>query len=158
LKIEFFCMNHQIESVAVTDYPEIAAVWEASVRATHDFLTEADIQFYKPLILQEYLQAVELFCVKDENGKILGFIGIADRKVEMLFIDPVARGKGIGKALLLYVIRQQGVNAVDVNEQNPQAVGFYQHIGFNVTGRSATDGMGKPFPILFMTLPETSGL
>lgn len=150
-------MNDRIEAVSEADYPEVVEVWEASVRATHDFLTEADIQFYKPLILQEYLQAVELFCVKDKGKKILGFIGIADRKVEMLFIDPVVRGKGIGKALLLYVIREKEVNSVDVNEQNPQAVGFYQRIGFSITGRSATDGMGKPFPVLFMTLTKTTG-
>lgn len=149
-------MKYEIEGVVAMDYPEVVTVWEASVRATHDFLTEADIQFYKPLILNEYLKAVELFCVKDEVKKMLGFIGIADRKVEMLFIDPVARGMGIGKELLAYVIQQKAVNAVDVNEQNAQAVGFYQHVGFKITGRSSVDGMGKPFPILFMALDKTS--
>jgi putative acetyltransferase len=145
-------MEHQIESVQEADYPEIVAVWEASVTATHDFLTLEDIAFFKPLILHEYLKAVELSCVKNSIGSIIGFIGIAERKVEMLFIHPEARGKGIGKSLLDDAIREKGVNAVDVNEQNPQAVGFYLHAGFKVVGRSATDGMGKPFPILSMEL------
>jgi putative acetyltransferase len=39
-----------------------------------------------------------------------------------------------------------------VNEQNPQAVGFYEHIGFLITGRSTLDGQGKPFPLLHMKL------
>ncbi|MBO9729240.1 MAG: GNAT family N-acetyltransferase [Chitinophaga sp.] len=147
-------MRYLVSAVETTDYPEVVAVWEASVRATHDFLTEADIQFYKPLILHEYLQAVNLFCVKDETAKIQGFIGVAERKVEMLFINPAARGKGIGHDLIKYVIEHENINAVDVNEQNPQAVGFYRHMGFRIAGRSATDGMGKPFPILFMTLEE----
>lgn len=147
-------MRYTVSAVETTDYPEVVAVWEASVRATHDFLTEADIQFYKPLIMQEYLQAVTLFCVKDETAKILGFIGVAEQKVEMLFLDPAARGKGIGRDLIKYVIEQENVNAVDVNEQNTQAVGFYKHMGFSITGRSATDGMGKQFPILFMTLQQ----
>nr|WP_283127626.1 hypothetical protein [Bacteroides clarus] len=29
------------------DYDELLAVWEASVRSTHHFLTEENIQFYK---------------------------------------------------------------------------------------------------------------
>ncbi|WP_369804263.1 hypothetical protein [Chitinophaga sp. MD30] len=41
---------------------------------------------------------------------------------------------------------------MEVNEQNVQAVRFYAHYGFKVTGRSETDGMGKPFPLLFMSL------
>jgi putative acetyltransferase len=145
-------MAYSIEDLTEGDYRELVSVWEASVRATHDFLTEEDIQFYKPLILHEYLKAVTLFCVKDAYKKILGFIGIAGRKIEMLFIDPAARGKGIGKQLLTFVIQQKEVDTVDVNEQNVQAVGFYQHVGFSVTSRSATDGMGKPFPILSMAL------
>jgi putative acetyltransferase len=84
-------MAYSIEDVTEGDYRELVSVWEASVRATHDFLTEEDIQFYKPLILHEYLKAVTLFCVKDAYKKILGFIGIAGRKIEMLFIDRMER-------------------------------------------------------------------
>ncbi len=54
--------------------------------------------------------------------------------------------------LLQYAIEQLGVTKVDVNEQNPQAVGFYEHMGFKVVSRSPLDDMGKPFPILHMTL------
>ena len=132
------------------DYPEIIDLWEASVRATHTFLQESDIQFFKPLILHEYLKAVDLCCIKAE--KILGFIGVADQKIEMLFIHPDVRGNGIGKQLLSYAITEKGADKVDVNEQNEQAVGFYLHAGFTITGRSETDSMGKPFPLLFMTL------
>ncbi|WP_145665710.1 acetyltransferase [Chitinophaga polysaccharea] len=141
-----------IDNVRSADFPGIVAIWEAAVRATHDFLTEEDIQFFKPLILNEYLPAVNLRCVRNKNGDMLGFIGVAENKIEMLFVHPDAHGKGIGKALLNYAIAQQGATAVDVNEQNPQAVAFYLHMGFRVTARSATDGMGKPFPLLHMAL------
>jgi hypothetical protein len=33
-----------------------------------------------------------------------------------------------------------------------QALDFYQHIGFSVTGRSPVDGQGKPYPLLHMVL------
>jgi len=145
-------MEHKIAMVTPADYPELVSVWEASVKATHDFLTQEDIHFFRPLILNEYLHAVELACTKDAAGNILGFIGTAANKVEMLFIHPDTRGKGIGKFLLEYAIREKGITAVDVNEQNAQAVGFYLHSGFKVVSRSATDAMGKPFPILSMEL------
>lgn len=137
---------------SINDYETLISIWENSVRATHDFLKEEDLQFYKPLILNEYFHHVSLFCYKDSNLEITGFMGIAEDNLEMLFIDPVSRGKGIGKELLIYAIEQQKVKRVDVNEQNAQAVGFYKHMGFHVVNRSEFDGAGKPYPILHMEL------
>ncbi|MFB6454627.1 GNAT family N-acetyltransferase [Chitinophaga sp. Hz27] len=142
----------KITTVKASEYPILLEVWEKSVRATHHFLTEEDIQYFKPLILNEFFPAVNLSCMKAENGDILGFAGVAANKLEMLFIDPFHRGEGIGKALLEHVIREQGVTLVDVNEQNEQAVGFYLHYGFKVLSRSELDGMGKPFPLLMLGL------
>jgi putative acetyltransferase len=134
------------------DFPEVVDVWEASVRATHHFLSEADIQYFKPLILQDFLYQVQLAGVRDEGGKLLGFVGVASGKVEMLFLHPQARGKGLGKQLLRHAIEEVGATAVDVNEQNEQAVGFYLHEGFTQVGRSDTDAMGKPYPLLHLKL------
>jgi putative acetyltransferase len=128
------------------------AVWEASVRATHHFLAEEDIQLYKPLILNYYLGAVDLACVRSDVGELVGFIGVAEAKIEMLFIYPVLRGKGIGKVLVAYAVSALAATKVDVNEANEQAVGFYRRMGFQTTGRSETDPMGKPFPLLHMEL------
>ncbi|WNJ19492.1 GNAT family N-acetyltransferase [Pontibacter sp. G13] len=145
-------MNPQISLVEPDDYPELVAVWEDSVRATHDFLQEADIQYFKPLILNTYLDAVELRCVKDAQGSILGFSGVAEGNLEMLFIHSEARGQGIGKALLNHAIEALLVRKVDVNEQNDQALGFYLHAGFRIVSRSERDASGKPYPILHMEL------
>ncbi len=134
------------------DYQEMLAVWENSVRATHDFITEQDIEFFKPIILRQAFPNVCLRKSQDDDGTILGFVGVADNKIEMLFILNEARGQGIGKLLLNFAIEQLGASKVDVNEQNPLAVGFYQHMGFSVKSRSPLDDMGKPFPILHMSL------
>lgn len=144
--------NENIYPVTKTDYPRIMEVWEASVRATHHFLTEADIQFYKPLILDQYLDAVDLYCTKTDDT-ITGFLGLSDGMVQMLFIHPDTRGLGIGKALLQFAM-EKGIRKVDVNEQNQQAVGFYEHMGFVVIGRSEVDGTGKLYPILSMELTD----
>ncbi len=137
------------------DYDAIATVWEASVRATHDFLPEQAIATLRPLIREVYLAAVDLHVQCDAHGQIEGFVGVAGGRIEMLFIAPSRRGGGIGKRLLHHAIEQLGATALDVNEQNPQALGFYQHHGFQITGRSPLDGQGNPYPLLHMTLSGT---
>ena len=139
-----------IEPVTPSDYLEITDVWEASVRATHHFLPESDILYFRPLILNEYLRLVKLSCIRNEAEAIVGFSGTADGKLEMLFIRPDYRGRGVGKRLLLHTIEREEVTSVDVNEQNPQAVEFYLHMGFEEIGRSETDGLGKPYPLLHL--------
>ncbi|MBC3540379.1 GNAT family N-acetyltransferase [Rufibacter sediminis] len=143
-----FCLS----SVSPEAYDEVVAVWEASVRATHHFVTEAEILFYRPMLRQEYLWLVTLTCARDSHGKMLGFAGVAADKLEMLFLHPSARGKGIGKRLLQHAVQQLKITKVDVNEENEQAVGFYLHEGFTVINRSEVDNLGMPHPILHLEL------
>ncbi|ARS54169.1 acetyltransferase [Kushneria konosiri] len=142
----------KVESAANVEHQQLIEIWEASVRATHDFLAESDLIELKPLILNEYFKAVSLSVAKSDDDKILGFCGVSDGNIEMLFIAPEARGQGVGASLARHVISTQGVTKVDVNEQNEQALGFYKHLGFTVIGRSPLDGQGKPYPLLHMQL------
>jgi putative acetyltransferase len=137
-------------SVHPADFPRVVDVWEASVRATHHFLAEADIQFFKPLVREELPHVAQLACMRDGEGQVAGFIGVEHNKVEMLFVHPSWRGQGIGRQLMTYAITALGASRVDVNEQNTQAVGFYMRMGFEAIGRSEEDGLGKPFPLLHL--------
>lgn len=130
----------------------ILEVWEASVRATHHFLKEEDIAYFKPLILNQYLDMVELRSLKTHDGKIVGFLGVAETNLEMLFLHPDHHGKNLGRLMLKYAIDELGATKVDVNEQNPLATAFYKKHGFEVIGRSELDQEGKPYPILHMKL------
>ncbi|WP_237390699.1 GNAT family N-acetyltransferase [Fulvivirga sediminis] len=147
-------MSPEIDTIKKAEYPEVVNVWEASVRATHHFLREEDIEYFKPLILNTYLDAVELRCVRNHEKRIIGFLGVAEDNLEMLFIHPEYRGQGIGKLLLDYSIDHLNVTKVDVNEQNEQAVGFYKHYGFYMIDRSELDSSGKPYPTLHMQLKK----
>lgn len=142
----------QIESAGKAEHQQLIEIWEASVRATHDFLAERDLVELKPLILEQYFMAVDLSVARNGEGNILGFCGVSDGHIEMLFVAPAARGTGVGTSLARHAISAQGAIRVDVNEQNEQALGFYEHLGFAVIGRSPLDGQGKPYPLLHMRL------
>lgn len=145
-------MSFYIDIVHKSEYPEIVAIWEASVRVTHHFLKEDDIQHFKPLIQNEYLHVVNLFCARNMDNKIVAFMGVAKKKIEMLFVHPHYMNRGIGKKLTLYAINKLEASKVDVNEDNPDAVGFYKSLGFKQVGRSRLDSTGKPFPILHLEI------
>lgn len=105
-------------------------IWEASVRETHLIITE------------------------NEVGKPVAFMGTEKERLEMLFLSPEERGRGTGKKLIQYGIQNYGIREVTVNEQNPQAVGFYEHMGFETYKRTEFDEEGNPYPLLYMKLTE----
>ena len=135
----------------IKDHPTLERIWESSVRASHHFLPEDYLQRIKSL-LPEIFQHVTIYIHRSDEGSITGFLGVSDKKIEMLFIDPQFMRKGIGKQLTSFAINELRVCAVDVNEQNEEALRFYQHAGFTVTKRNEVDSLGKPFPILEMHL------
>ncbi|AHE67921.1 GNAT family N-acetyltransferase [Legionella oakridgensis] len=136
--------------LSTTDFDELINVWEQSVRATHHFLKEHDLQEIKQQILSVYFDAVELKGFKGDNGKILGFSGVTEQKLEMLFVLPNAQGQGVGSSLCRHALEQQKVSLVDVNEQNLRAIKFYKKMGFKKVGRSSLDGEGRPYPVLHL--------
>lgn len=141
-----------IRQATNADHPQLLVIWLRSVRATHHFLQESDIEALLPQLRDIYLLAVESWVAVNAEDCPLGFIGLNEHHVEMLFIDPDLRGKGIGRALLDHARSSRNQMSVDVNEQNPEAVGFYLHYGFVQTGRSPLDGEGRPFPLLHLSL------
>lgn len=87
-----------------------------------------------------------------ENNEIKGFIGILDKKIEMLFISPKYFLQGVGKKLINFALQHCSSTLVDVNEQNKNALLFYEKSGFKVFGRDERDGFGKNYPILHLKL------
>ena len=130
----------------------LVGVWGASVRATHDFLTEADVVRIRGQVVEALAAVEELYVVHAEEGAPVAFAGCSAGELEMLFVRPERRGEGIGGLLLRHVVARCGVRALYVNEQNPQAAAFYRRYGFGVVRREACDGWGNPFPLLYMEL------
>lgn len=128
----------------------LLTIWEASVRATHHFLSDAEVNNIKEYVPQA-LQGVEHLIIAEKiNGEPTAFMGIENKRLEMLFLTPSERGKGLGRQLLQYGIDNYGIQEVTVNEQNPQAIGFYRHLGFETYKRTDYDEEGNPYPLLYM--------
>lgn len=133
---------------------QLLLVWEDSVKATHTFLSDEEIEKIKEYVPQALKGVSHLIIAIDENENPVAFMGIEENKLEMLFIKNNQRGKGLGKRLLNYGIEKYNVNELAVNEQNPQAKGFYEHMGFKVYQRNELDDQGNPYPVLYMRLEK----
>lgn len=174
-------MVERLTTPTPAELDALTALWEASVRATHAFLAPEDIPFFRQMVRREALPTVDLYVIRktgagesgirdagtgeseaEESGAgkfgtgnsdaFAAFAGVNGDMLEMLFVAPEARGRGLGRVLVEYVTGHCGVRRVDVNEQNPQAAGFYRRMGFRTTHRDAVDPSGKPYPILHMEL------
>jgi len=140
----------EFRTAEARDFDLLTGIWLEAVRASHDFLTAEQIEGYRRRMPTEFLPAVpEIRIAEDETGP-LGFIGMDGEAIEMLFVDPASHGRGVGRALIDLVAPGRSRLTVDVNEQNPAAHGFYLHLGFRETGRSATDPDGNPFPMVHL--------
>ncbi|WP_196600880.1 GNAT family N-acetyltransferase [Pectinatus frisingensis] len=131
---------------------QLTEVWEKSVRTTHLFLSDSEIEDIKKYVPQALNGIAHLIVTEKDNKCPIAFMGVEEQKLEMLFITPEERGNGLGKKLIQHGIDNYSINELAVNEQNPLAKGFYEHMGFQVYKRTEHDEQGKPYPLLYMML------
>ena len=131
---------------------ELLEVWEKSVKATHAFLSPEGIAEIKAKVPQALREVPLLVAAENERGRLAGFMGIGGERLEILFLLPEHIGTGLGKELLQYGMERCGVRELTVNEENPRARSFYEHMGFHVWKRAETDEQGGPYPLLYMKL------
>lgn len=147
----------QIRLATPKDTPELLDIWRTAVLATHGFLSAEDFAQIERQVAHDYLPHAPLWVAQAGTGEPLGFMGLTGCQVDSLFVHASARGQGVGRALLDHACREAGTPlGVDVNEQNTQAVGFYQRMGFTQVGRSPRDDAGRPYPLLHLRQAESA--
>ncbi|HGY1229459.1 TPA: acetyltransferase [Citrobacter farmeri] len=128
---------------------KLIAIWCRSVDATHDFLSkEYRIELEK--LVRSFLPEAPLWVAVDEQDEPVAFMLLTGDHMDALFVDPEARGCGVGKLLIEHALSLAPTLTTNVNEQNEQAVGFYKKLGFRVTGRAELDELGRPYPLLHL--------
>ena len=147
--------DSQVRIVEVSTRGEVLVnalldLWERCVRETHLFLSNDEILAIKNDALGAIKNIPHLLVLENKNANPLAFMGIAERTIEMLFV--ANRRQGFGKKLIEYAMAHFRANEVAVNEQNPNAVAFYKHFGFEVYKRSDLDSQGRAYPLLYMKL------
>ncbi|XBH22412.1 GNAT family N-acetyltransferase [Jonesiaceae bacterium BS-20] len=133
-----------------SEYSKLVSIWHSAVSSNYDFLTPDDIAFYRKRVTEFYLPSVFL-TVAEVDGVACGFAGIANGKLEMMFVEDQYRGTGVGTALMNDALAREPALTLSVNEQNEHAVEFYKRHGFVIDGRSDLDADERPFPLLHMT-------
>jgi putative acetyltransferase len=90
-----------IRRATPADRDALVDVWLRSVRATHLFLAEEDIQALLPAV-RDYLTAdgPELWVLGSASGEVLGFLGLSGSNVDALFLAPEHHRRGGGRRLL----------------------------------------------------------
>ena len=131
------------------DGARVIEIWRGAVDATHDFLKPEDRVALDELICS-FLPDAPLSLAVDANDYPLAFMLIDDGHMEALFVDPDQRGTGIGAQLVRFGLEGHPQMTTDVNEQNAQAVGFYERMGFVRTGRSELDDQGRAYPLIHL--------
>jgi putative acetyltransferase len=135
-----------------TDRERLFDIWLRSVRATHTFISESDIQSFIPLVRDYVASDAEFWVLCSDAGTVMGFMGMSGSKMDSLFLAPEFQRCGGGRLLVRHAQELRGELTVDVNEQNTAACRFYEACGFIVEGRSEVDDGGRPFPLLHMRL------
>ncbi|WP_085809889.1 acetyltransferase [Sphingomonas sp. TZW2008] len=131
------------------DGDRIVEIWRDAVDATHDFLTPNDRAALDELV-SGFLPNAPSWLAVDDDDRPIAFMLVEDNHMEALFVDPTVRGTGIGAALVRHGVALHPRMTTDVNEQNGQAIGFYERMGFRRVGRSDLDGQGRPYPLIHL--------
>jgi putative acetyltransferase len=147
----------RVRPARADDRPRMLELWERSVRATHHFLEEEDVEQLRPLVAEELATECIDWWVLLSDENVFGFLGFAEDAIEALFIDPGSHRQGGGTRLVTHAQSlTDGALSVEVNEQNGAALRFYEALGFSVVGRSPTDSGGRAFPIVHMRRPSSA--
>ena len=118
---------------------------------------EGDGSDHAPEAGEDHFPTGTVAVPRPSQGRLpAGFLGSVEQRVEMLFVEPGLRGRGIGTALLEDFGSRHPEILLDVNEQNTAARIFYARRGFEV-GRSPLDGAGQPYPLLHLRRLRAGG-
>lgn len=138
-----------VQPAALKDIPAIQHIVAVSWPATYGEILSADQLtymidlFYRDDALKEQMTAGHQFFILREEGKdtALGFIDIEKCsasvcKLHKIYLLPTLQGKGYGKVLMNFALRQgQKMGGrllkLNVNRYN-KARGFYEHMGFAI--------------------------
>ncbi|MCT4636862.1 MAG: GNAT family N-acetyltransferase [Bacteroidales bacterium] len=146
-------MSYYIDNVTENEYYELINIWNQSMSATHQFIDKDDITLLRKKTLIDMFDKCDMVCIRTEDNSIVGFLGVNNKMVEMLFVSPLYIHSGIGKRLLKFAVDEMAANQLYVFQENTRAVKFYEEFGFKIAEELPVDPItNKPNSLFKMTL------
>ena len=130
-----------IREVKKQELQRVAEIWLAANLDAHDFIPEAYWRDHLEMVRE--LLAKAWICVCEEEGKVLGFLGMNGDHIEGIFVEKSQRGRGIGKLLLDYVKGFKKKLELHVYEKNSRAVRFSQREKFWISSEGIDEDTGE---------------
>ena len=123
------------------DLDIIMKIWQEENINAHNFISrkywENNYEYVKSILPKAEILVYTI----DEN--IVGFIGLNDNYIEGIFINKDFQSKGIGTALLKYLMKEREELSLRVYEKNAKAIKFYTNNLFKIKAKELDENTGE---------------
>jgi len=93
-----------------------------------------------------------------DDGFVLGYGALFASEIRALFVCPAARGKGVGKTILEFLLTKiSGQANLSLAKTNTPAKKLYENYGFEEKNEFQTEYNGEPVLALEMVRPNVNG-
>lgn len=116
------------------DLDDVMRIWLDCNLEVHNYIYK-DYFISNYSYVKEQMKQSNIF-VYENNGKILGFIGIDNGFIQGIFVSKTSRSKGIGKKLIDYCKEKYSTLSLKVYEKNKRAINFYKNQEFRIYSKS----------------------
>ena len=130
-----------IRAFQPADAAQVMEIWLAGNEEAHPFIDPAYWHSHTAEVREQLSEAEVLVC--EEEGAILGFVGVQGDFIAGIFVRRGARGRGIGKRLLDAVKAKHSSLMLSVYRKNSRAAAFYAREGFVVVSESIDPETGE---------------
>lgn len=137
---------YSLRPATADDRPVLADLWVASWVKT---LPEIDFEARRPWLdshLDELAAGGALIRVAAAEGQLAGFVVIhpGTGYLDQIAVSPTFWGRGAAEALMAEAKAiSPSLVALDVNQENPRAVRFYEKMGLAITGEGENPLSGR---------------
>jgi putative acetyltransferase len=139
----------KIKNTSFEEHQKLLHIWEECVATVSDIFTVHQLDQIRTLYFQHhYFEHLQLYHIEIDSV-IAGSVGLANDKIELLFVTPQFRHQGVASKLLQHAL-DMGAHYTDVYENNQYGLEFYLKRGFEKIARSEVDSEGNPYPILHL--------
>lgn len=132
------------------------AVWSAASKAAHPFIPGEGEGERARVVRELYLPNAETWVV-DEDGDVVGLLGLLDSEIGGLFVRPDRQGGGWGRRMVDHAAALKGALTVEVFELNHRARVFYAAMGFVEIGRRLDEETGSVLVRMARPVPAADG-